>query len=427
MQNRSSSDVFGIDVSNHQGDINWTDVAKSGVKFVYLKLTEGQTFLDKRAYQNYLGAKNAGLRVGFYCFSHVTNDPKKEVDFFLQKLGNMKVDLPHVLDLENGKGQSKARINAFALEWLKYMKQKTGITPMLYTMFGFFPNFSSKELANYPLWIARYYDAKNPGNSSIWSKWSVFQYSDRGTVKGIKTKVDVNAMSADFFKLINSGVSYVADSNPPSLLIKGDSGLAVKELQQDLLKLGYKLPKYGADGGYGDETVEAVKKFQADNKLTVDGKAGEQTLKKVADLIIKANKPANLPPVTSLGDTYAFQVKAKVDTGVYTYADLSSKKSVLKKDTVFSVYGYTTSGYAVGGGGFVKRNEVEPLKVTLVTGGLTKTAEDGFRAFLKENGISAELNVYAEGNPSAELTVGGLDLVTVKKYMDERKWYYKKK
>jgi len=425
MQNRSNTDVFGIDVSNHQGDINWVDVAKSGVKFVYLKLTEGQTFLDKRAYQNYFGAKNAGLRVGFYCFSHVTNDPKKEVDFFLKKLGEMKADLPHVLDLEDGKGQSKARINSFALEWLKYMKQKTGITPMLYTMYGFFPNFSSKELANYPLWIARYYDKANPGNSSIWSKWSMFQYSDKGSVKGIKGNVDVNAMSADFFKLIDTGVSYVADANPPSSFRKGDSGLGVKELQQDLMKVGYKLPKYGADGGYGDETVEAVKKFQADNKLTSDGIAGEKTLALLADKVIEAEKPANLPPVTSLGDKYSFQVKANVDTGVYTYADLSKKNRVISKDTVFSVYGYTTSAYAVGGGGFVKRNEVTPLPVTITTGGLSKDMEAEFRAFLKDAGIDTDLNVHAEGNPSATLTVAGLQLVLVRHFLDNKGWYYK--
>lgn len=424
MQNRESNDVFGIDVSHHQGDINWTYVAKSGVKYVYIKLTEGTTYLDDKAYANYLGAKNAGLRVGFYCFSHVTNDPTKEVDFFLKKLGNMKVDLPHVLDLESAKGQSKATINAFALKWLKYMKEKTGITPMLYTMYGFFPNFTSKELANYPLWIARYYDAKNPGNSSIWSKWSMFQYSDKGSVKGIKGSVDVNAMDADFFKLINTGVSYVSDANPPSSLQKGDSGLAVKELQQDLEKTGYKLPKYGADGGYGDETVEAVKKFQADNKLTVDGIAGEKTLALLADKVIEAEKPKNLPQVTSLGDTYAFQVKANVDTGVYTYADLSKKKSVLKKDTVFSVYGYTTSAYAVGGGGFVKRDEVTPLPVEITTGGLNKSAEDAFRTFLRGRKLDSELNVHAEGNPSAELTASGIDLVEVRKYMDKLKWYY---
>lgn len=65
MQSKSTEDAFVIDVSNHQGSVNWAKVASSGVKGVYLKLTEGTTFLDKRAYENYLGAKNEGLRVGF--------------------------------------------------------------------------------------------------------------------------------------------------------------------------------------------------------------------------------------------------------------------------------------------------------------------------------------------------------------------------
>jgi len=57
----------------------------------------------------------------------------------------------------------------------------------------------------------------------------------------------------------------------------GDSGSAVEKLQKDLLKLGYKLPKYGADGDFGEETLAAVLKFQEDNKLEIDGIAGPNT------------------------------------------------------------------------------------------------------------------------------------------------------
>lgn len=428
MQNKNPNDIFVIDVSNHQGDVNWKQVAASGVKGVYLKLTEGTTFLDKRAYKNYLGAKNAGLRVGFYCFSHVTNDPKKEVDFFLKKLDDMKAAMPHCLDLENGKGQSKARITSFALEWLEYMEKKTGITPLLYTMMGFLPNFTSQKLARYPLWIARYNGKDNPGSSSIWSKWAMYQYTDKGKVKGISGNVDCNAMAADFFKAINTGVSYVADANPPSMLQNGDSGLAVKELQQNIMELGFKLPKYGADGSYGYEMAAAIRAFQQKYNLIVDGKAGEQTLAKVAELIaiLNAPKKEDLPLVTSLGDKYSFQVKAKRDIGIYKYANLAENFKTLKEGTVFSIYGYTegVKAYAVPSG-FVQAKGVEPLSVTLTTGGLSKDMETEFRAFLKAEGINSELNLYAKGNPSAEIIVAGLDLVKVKQFLDKKDWWYK--
>ncbi|AIW03362.1 membrane-bound glycoside hydrolase [Bacillus phage Mater] len=66
MQSRNSKNVKIIDVSHHNGTINWTQVVLDGVKGAYIKLTEGTSFLSKTAYQNYLGAKNAGLRVGLY-------------------------------------------------------------------------------------------------------------------------------------------------------------------------------------------------------------------------------------------------------------------------------------------------------------------------------------------------------------------------
>jgi lysozyme len=290
MQNRSASNVKVIDVSHHNGNIDWKKVAADGVKGAYIKLTEGTTYLDDQSYKNYLGAKNAGIRVGFYCFAHCTNDPKKEVDFFLKKLGKMKADLPHCLDLETAKGLSKAQVSAFGLEWLNYMERKTGIIPILYTGYQFAETYFTAALGKYPLWVARYSGSnrtggmKNPGTSKIWSKWSMFQYTDSGKVNGIGGNVDINEMDLAFFKSIDSGITVVADANPPSSYRQGDKSLGVKELQQKLLQLGYKLLKYGADSSYGAETVAAVKAFQKNNGLSVDGIAGEKTLAKLDDL-----------------------------------------------------------------------------------------------------------------------------------------------
>lgn len=434
MQSRNSKNVKVIDVSHHNGTINWTQVALDGVKGAYIKLTEGTSFLSKTAYQNYLGAKNAGLRVGFYHYAHANNDPIKEVNFFLEKLGNMKVDLPHCLDLEENKGKSEAQVNAFGLKWMEYLQKKTGITTILYAGLSFSNDNFSTAMAKYPLWVARYSSSNrvggmnNPGDSRYWSKWAMFQFTDQGRVKGIKGHVDVNEMDLDFFKSIDSGVTVIGDANPPSSYRKGDSGLGVKELQQNLIKLGYTLPKYGDDGSYGDEVVEAVKAFQRANGLLDDGITGKNTLAKVTELLKAQSTPKqeDLPKVTSLGDKYSFQVKTKVAAGVYKYSNLVEKQKTIGANTIFSVYGYTegVKAWAVPGG-FVQAKDVEPIAVTLRTGGLTKENEAEFRAFLKGEGIDSELNVHAKGNPSAEITVAGLQLVKVKQFLDVKGWYYK--
>ncbi|MFE4119953.1 peptidoglycan-binding protein [Priestia sp. YIM B13486] len=240
--------------------------------------------------------------------------------------------------------------------------------------------------------------------------------------------MDVNEMDLDFFKSIDSGVTLVGDANSQSSYRKGDSGLGVKELQQNLIKLGYTLPKYGADGSFGKESVEVVKAFQRVNGLLDNGVAGENTLAKITELLKakSAPKQEDLPKVTSIGDKYSFQVKSKVVAGVYKYSNLAEKQKTISNNAIFSVYGYTegAKAWAVPGG-FVKANDVEPLLVTLTTGGLSKDMEAEFRSFLKGEKINSELNIHAKGNPSAEITIAGLQLVKVKQFLDVKGWYYK--
>ena len=81
------------------------------------------------------------------------------------------------------------------------------------------------------------------------------------------------------------GIPYVSPAVTPSIptvtatiLRKGSAGPEVKSLQKKLLQIGYYLGSYGADGDYGDATITAVRKFQKDNSLAVDGEAGPNTL-----------------------------------------------------------------------------------------------------------------------------------------------------
>jgi len=80
-----------------------------------------------------------------------------------------------------------------------------------------------------------------------------------------------------------------------TLLRKGDKGNDVKELQQKLIELGFNLGSWGADGDFGNATDIAVKQFQKDNNLLVDGVVGENTIKKINELIELKNKPVETP------------------------------------------------------------------------------------------------------------------------------------
>ncbi|RAS76648.1 peptidoglycan-binding domain-containing protein [Priestia endophytica] len=163
-----------------------------------------------------------------------------------------------------------------------------------------------------------------------------FLFTDSGKVSGISGNIDINEMDLSFFKSIDSGVGIVADANPPSSYRKGDKSLGIKELQQKLLKLGYKLPKYGADSSYGEETVAAVKAFQKNNGLTVDGIVGEKTLAKLDDLYKAINDEKEETKVDTsklpVSEQFKEEVKEAVKRGITNAArpqDIATREEAM--------------------------------------------------------------------------------------------------
>lgn len=239
-------------------------------------------------------------------------------------------------------------------------------------------------------------------------------------------------------------------SDEAAVVELGAKGELITDTQAKLTSLGFDCGT--VDGIAGAKTIAAIKAFQKANGLGVDGIAGTKTLAKLAELIdakakaeapVVEKKPVEsapaaevkpvdvaptpakpMPKVTSLGDKYSVQVKAKVATGVYKNADISEKSKTLKAGTVFSVYGYTAEAWAVPGG-FVPMKDVEPIAVTIKTGGLNPAMEAEFRTFLKSIGLDGALNLAKGGNPSGTISASGLDLVKVKRFLNEKGWYYK--
>jgi lysozyme len=198
MQRRKPKHIKGIDVSHWQGVIDWPKVKAHGIEFVFIKATEGQTYVDPRFKENAEGALSAGLRVGFYHFAHPDNDPVKEAEHFYKSTSYIGYHLPPVLDLESAKGLDKPHITAWAITFLSHIKKLTGMTPMIYTYTHFAKVYLGPELSKWPLWIA-HYGVDKPGQNGIWDEWAVFQYGKNGNVTGISGHVDLNEMDVEVF------------------------------------------------------------------------------------------------------------------------------------------------------------------------------------------------------------------------------------
>ena len=110
------------------------------MKGVYIKLTEGGTFVDPRSYENYIGAKNAGLRVGFYHYAHCTNSPEKEAAFYCSAWTN-ETRPSAVFGSRRRQEKSKEFVSRFAVSWLEHVHKTTGIKPIVYTNYHFAKTF----------------------------------------------------------------------------------------------------------------------------------------------------------------------------------------------------------------------------------------------------------------------------------------------
>lgn len=135
---------------------------------------------------------------------------------------------------------------------------------------------------------------------------------------------------SELIKELNDGdgtVTPPSNSKPATsggeLLRDGDSGTDVKTLQNQLIKAGYSLPKFGADGDYGDETIQAVKAFQKAQGLSVDGIVGPATQKKL-DAVIAAKSSTSVHTVVS-GDTVS-EIAERYHTTVSKIVSLNKLK-----------------------------------------------------------------------------------------------------
>lgn len=192
---------YGIDVSSHQGEIDWAAVAADGVEFVMLRIgyrgySEGALNLDQQFEANYAGARENGIDVGVYFFSQAINEAEAllEAQQVIQWLEGKEVDCPVVFDWEHITYE-EARTDEVSGETVTSCARifcqeiaGAGYTPMIYCngMLGYL-GYDLNQLTDVDIWYAEYSDY--PSYAYETAMW---QYTDSGTVSGIEGNVDRN-------------------------------------------------------------------------------------------------------------------------------------------------------------------------------------------------------------------------------------------
>jgi lysozyme len=186
----------GIDISHYNGDINFTKVKAAGIQFVYIKATEGTTYVDNYLGTYYNGAKSAGLKTGFYHFLVGTSSPETQADNFYNNIKDKQNDLKPVLDVET----DGFDVMDYTLRFINEFKKISNMDVCIYTYSGFISNLDSR-LSKYTLWEANYYKSlSNLPSNNIWTSRVGHQYTDQGTIDGINGNVDLDEFTQDVFK-----------------------------------------------------------------------------------------------------------------------------------------------------------------------------------------------------------------------------------
>lgn len=201
-ENGQKVSLSGIDVSENCGDIDWAKVKAAGIDFVMVRLggrgygSEGSLYSDEKAKDYIQGAQKEGIKVGGYFFSQAINDEEaaEEAKYAAEVVGDLKLDFPLAYDREEIEDDtartdnvSNEQATSCAKTFCEEVK-KLGFTPMIYSESKvLYQKYNLAALKDYDIWLSEYNDLP-----TFYYNFSMWQYSDKGTVDGIGTDVDLN-------------------------------------------------------------------------------------------------------------------------------------------------------------------------------------------------------------------------------------------
>jgi lysozyme len=190
--NDTKTAVWGIDLSHHQGNVNWDKLIKSKPHFVFCKVTEGKSHKDTKYNYYCTQARKNNIKIGAYHFFSYKSSGKAQANYFIKHAKLQKGDLPYVLDAEYKPAMPiRKAVSKELVSFLETVERQTKVRPILYCEKNFYTKYirgcTKKE---YLLWLCDYY-RKPTINYSFWQK------TDQFKVDGITGTVDFNVFNGN--------------------------------------------------------------------------------------------------------------------------------------------------------------------------------------------------------------------------------------
>lgn len=195
-------DVQGVDVSHHQGEIDWHKLAGNDIEFAFIKATEGSSHLDEQFLKNWEEASRENLLTGAYHFFSFDSPGKSQAVWFIQNVGSLSGKLAPVVDVEyygdkenHPPEEEGVRDNLQSM--LTLLEEEYRMKPMLYTTYSVYKKYIRGHFDEYPLWIRNVYYYPNLDLGNVWTFW---QYTDRARLAGYEgeeTYIDQNVFHGE--------------------------------------------------------------------------------------------------------------------------------------------------------------------------------------------------------------------------------------
>ncbi len=204
---RQQYPIRGIDISAFQKQIDWPNLDRREVDFIIIKATEGGDFKDRSFPDNWRNSGQTNIPRGAYHFFTFCKPGKTQAQNFIDTVPVESNTLPPIIDLEFiGNCKTRPSVAVLKQELQDYIAevQKTyQQTPILYTTEEFYDAYLQHEFTPNPIWISNFYRQPRLIDGRRWTLW---QYTERGRVKGVETLVDRNVFNGSkeqFQELLN--------------------------------------------------------------------------------------------------------------------------------------------------------------------------------------------------------------------------------
>ena len=186
----------GIDISSHQGYIDWKKVSSDkDIRFVYIKATEGSTYRSPHYAHIITQARRYGLLVGSYHYLSSTSSINEQFDNFSKFALKSVQDLIPMLDVESRGNWSRSQLIDSVDKFCELTERHYGVRPMIYSTMGFYNKNLNPHFNNHHLYIGRYANEEPEIN---WEgEYTIWQYSETGIIPGIDAYVDLCRYNKD--------------------------------------------------------------------------------------------------------------------------------------------------------------------------------------------------------------------------------------